>query len=49
MRYVIVRVSDYGRADYRQNLLDRFPPYDKYLRRLTADQDVWLYEIVDWP
>jgi hypothetical protein len=48
VRYVIVRVSDYG-GDARPRLLARFPPYDKYLRRLTTDQDVWLYEIVAWP
>ena len=48
VKYVIVRVSDYG-GDARQRLLDRFPPYDRNLRRLTADQDVWLYEIVAWP
>lgn len=49
VRYVIVRLSDYSVPEYRQRLLERFPPYDKHLRRLTAEQDVWLYEIVSWP
>jgi hypothetical protein len=47
VRYVLVRVGDYGA--YRQRLLDRFPPYDRFLRRLTDDHDVWLLEIVGWP
>jgi len=49
VRYVIFRVAEYGRGEYRQRLLDRFPPYAKYLRRLTDDQDVWLFEVVGWP
>jgi hypothetical protein len=49
VRYVIVRLSDYTVEAYRKAMVDRFPPYDRYLRRLTTDQDVWLYEIVGWP
>ncbi len=49
VRYVVVRLVDYGNPEYRQSLLARFPPYAKYLRRITDDHDVWLYEIVRWP
>ncbi len=48
VRYVVVRVADY-QGEARPRLLARFPPYDANLRRLTTDQDVWLYEIVSWP
>jgi len=48
VRYVIVRVADF-QGEARDRLLARFPPYDAYLHRLTADHDVWLYEIVAWP
>ena len=47
VRYVIVRLSDY--RGFRQQMVDRFPPYAKYLHQLTEDQDVRLYEIVAWP
>jgi hypothetical protein len=40
-------MGEYG--EYRQRLLSRFPPYERYLRRLTDRDDVWLYEIVAWP
>ena len=46
-RYVILRLGDY--RQFRQQMLDRFPPYEKYLHQLTDDQDVRLYEIVNWP
>jgi hypothetical protein len=47
IRYVVVRLADY--RQFRQQMLDRFPPYEKYLRQLADDQDVRLYEIVSWP
>ena len=47
VRYVIVRLGDYGQ--YRQVLLDRFPPYERHLRLLADEGDVRLYEIVSWP
>jgi hypothetical protein len=49
VRYVVVRVSDYGTTEYRRALLARFPPYARYLHLLTDDDDVRLYEIVSWP
>ena len=48
VRYVVFRIADY-RGEAQTRLLARFAPYQAYLRRLTADQDVWLYEIVAWP
>ena len=48
VRYVVVRLTDY-QGEARPRLLARFPPYEANLRRLTTDQDVWLYEIVSWP
>ncbi len=48
VRYVVVHLNDYN-ATAREALLARFPPYEKYMRRLTSDQDVWLYEIVEYP
>jgi hypothetical protein len=47
VRYVVVRLADYGQ--FRQQMLARFPPYEKYLHQLTDEQDVQLYEIVSWP
>ncbi len=47
VRYVIVRLAEY--RQFRQQMVDRFPPYDRYLHQLTDDQDVRLYEIVSWP
>ena len=36
-------------AEAQAQLLARFPPYEKYLKRLTTDRGVWLYEIMGWP
>jgi hypothetical protein len=47
VRYVLVRLGDYGQ--YRQTMLDRFPPFDRHLRLLADEGDVRLYEIVSWP
>ena len=49
VRYVIVRLADYGTSEYRERLLARFPPYANSLHLLNDDQDVRLYEIVSWP
>jgi hypothetical protein len=49
IRYVIVRLRDYGNGEYANALVSRYPPYEKYLRRLLEDQGVWLFEIVSWP
>jgi 4-amino-4-deoxy-L-arabinose transferase-like glycosyltransferase len=47
VRYVILRLAEY--REFRQQMLDRFPPFEKYLQRLADEQDVRLYEIVSWP
>src|SRR5205823_6273246 len=47
VRYVVVRLADY--RQFRQQMIDRFPPYEKYLHQVTDDQDVRLYEIIGWP
>jgi len=33
----------------RQVILDRLPPYAQYLRQITTEDDVWLYEITGYP
>ena len=48
VRYVVWHMDDYN-AEARARLLERLPPYEAYLKRLTDDRDVWLYEIVAWP
>jgi hypothetical protein len=48
VRYIVFDMNDY-QGEARDRLLARFPPYASNLRRLTADRDVWLYEIVSWP
>ncbi len=47
VRYVLLRLGEYGQ--YRQVMLDRFPPYEQHLRLLADERDVRLYEIVSWP
>jgi len=32
-----------------QKIIDRLPPYERYLKPLTKDGDVWLYEITGYP
>ena len=48
VRYVIWHMDAYD-ADGRREIEARLVPYAPYLRRVTAAQDVWLYEIVGWP
>jgi hypothetical protein len=52
VRYVIWHF-DNSRGAYdpvsKQKILDRLPPYDSYLRLLTKDAGVWLYEIASYP
>ena len=48
MRYVVVHLNDYL-PQYQEILLARFPPVREYLRELTRDDNVRLYEIVGWP
>ncbi len=48
VRYVVFRMADY-KGGGQQALFARLPSYERYLRRVTAADDVWLYEIVEWP
>jgi hypothetical protein len=47
-RYVVFHLQGYdGRS--RERLLVRLTTYQQYLRPIVQDDDVWLFEIVDWP
>ena len=48
VRYVVFNLDDY-QGEARDRLLARFPAYEAYMRRLTIDRNVWLFEIVGWP
>ena len=52
VKYVVWHFEN-GRDGYdpvsRQKILDRLPPYERYLKQLTTDRDVWLYEITGYP
>ena len=48
VRYVIWHMDEYD-PEARRKIEARLLPYAPYLRRVTAAQDVWLYEIVGWP
>ena len=47
-RYVVFHLRGYDRRS-RERLLERLQTYGRYLRPLVQQDDVWLYEIVDWP
>lgn len=47
-RYAVFHLNFYD-ARSRQRLIERLDSYARYLRLLARDEDVWLYEIVDWP
>ncbi|MCA1583262.1 MAG: hypothetical protein LC791_00325 [Acidobacteria bacterium] len=47
-RYVVFHLDLYDRRS-RERLLERLQSYGRYLRPLMQEEDVWLYEIVDWP
>ena len=48
VRYVIWHMEEYD-SESRREIEARIQPYSAYLRRVTAAQDVWLFEIVGWP
>jgi hypothetical protein len=48
VRYVVWHIDTYDPTS-RASLIARFPPYARYLRQLTTDDDVWLFEITGWP
>ena len=47
-RYVVFHLRGYDRRS-RERLLERLQEYQRFLRPLVQQDDVWLYEIVDWP
>jgi hypothetical protein len=47
-RYVVFHLNGYSRSN-RADLLERIGRYQQFLRPLVQQDDVWLYEIVDWP
>ncbi len=47
-RYVVFHLQGYDRRS-RERLLERLQTYGRFLRPLVQQDDVWLYEIVDWP
>ena len=47
-RYVVFHLNGYDRRS-REKLITRLQEYERYLRPLVQQDDVWLYEIVDWP
>ncbi|MGH7894281.1 MAG: hypothetical protein ACREQL_06405, partial [Candidatus Binatia bacterium] len=49
VRYVIFHLSAYSRGDVRESLLTRLEKFGPHLRRLHADDEALLYEIVSFP
>jgi hypothetical protein len=47
-RYVVFHLNGYDRRS-RQRVLERLQQYQRFLRPLVQQDDVWLFEIVDWP
>ncbi len=47
-RYVVFHLQSYDRRS-RERLMERLDTYGRFLRPLVQQDDVWLYEIVDWP
>jgi hypothetical protein len=47
-RYVVFHLNGYS-AGNRTQLIERIGRYQQFLRPLVQQDDVWLYEIVDWP
>jgi len=47
-RYVVFHLDMYD-PRLRQRLFERLTTYSAYLRPLSQEGTVWLYEIVDWP
>jgi hypothetical protein len=45
VKYIVIRMGDYS-ADAQARLFARLAPFEKYLRRVTAADDVWLFETV---
>lgn len=47
-RYVVFHLNLYDSRS-RERVLERLQTYGRYLRPLVQEDNVWLYEIVDWP
>ncbi len=47
-RYVVFHLRGYDRRS-RERVLERLHTYGRFLRPLVQQDDVWLYEIIDWP
>lgn len=47
-RYVVLHLNLYDRRS-RERTLERLDTYAQYLRPLSKEGNVWLFEIVDWP
>jgi hypothetical protein len=47
-RYAVFHLQGYDRRSL-ERLLERLQTYGQFLRPLVQQDDVWLYEIVDWP
>jgi hypothetical protein len=48
VRYAVFHVDRFS-PDAREDLIKRLATFDRYLRRLYADESVWLHEIVEFP
>ncbi len=47
-RYAVFHLNGYDRRS-RERLLERLQEYQRFLRPIVQQDDVWLFEIVDWP
>jgi hypothetical protein len=47
-RYVVFHLNLYD-VRSREKLLERLDRYNQYLRPMVKQDDVWLFEIVEWP
>ena len=47
-RYVVFHLNGYDRRS-RERLIERLGTYQRFLRPIVRQDDVWLFEIVDWP
>ena len=48
-RYVVFHLNGYNTRATATELIERIGRYQQFLRPLVQQDDVWLYEIVDWP
>jgi hypothetical protein len=48
VKYALFHMDRFS-PDARADLVSRLEAFDRHLRRLYADQQVWLYEIVEFP